>query len=77
MYCRKYGRGLYCYQQFEIRVEKYQIGSKAICSLDRWSSKAISRRQGNATDKKSTMPIPLLTTTDRSVVNNSGRLLIG
>ncbi|KRX47378.1 hypothetical protein T05_10932 [Trichinella murrelli] len=53
------------------------IGSKAICSLDRWSSKAISRRQGNATDKKSTMPIPLLTTTDRSVVNNSGRLLIG
>ncbi|KRZ53252.1 hypothetical protein T02_2840 [Trichinella nativa] len=51
--------------------------SKAICSLDRWSSKAISRRQGNATDKKSTMPIPLLTTNDRSVVNNSGRLLIG
>ncbi|KRX20249.1 hypothetical protein T07_3084 [Trichinella nelsoni] len=48
--------------------------SKAICSLDRWSSKGISRRQGNATDKKSTMPIPLLTTTDRSVVNNSGLL---
>ncbi|KRY37199.1 hypothetical protein T01_12649 [Trichinella spiralis] len=51
--------------------------SKAICSLDRWSSKAISRRQGSATDKKSTMPIPLLTTTDRLVVNNSGRLLTG
>ncbi|KRY67405.1 hypothetical protein T4A_2980 [Trichinella pseudospiralis] len=46
-------RGLYCYQQFEIRVEKFEkyfalfelnvikCVWKDICSLDRWSSKAM------------------------------------